>query len=404
MKPRLRACLAAAALLLAGGAALAAPRVPEARAGDFVVRVAQILLRRTATVAFGGAVADRDSIYNAPTYVYLQLDVTGKPANASLRVAGLADELLVLDEAGRPFDTDGAALVSSGPAGAAVGFRAGSGATAVRELRLVCGELLVYPKAERVRVEVPWPREGGASSTSTHGVRGMLRQASLSGTTLRLRFRVEVPGGSLGVDPFWEFGGDVPLRVLDASGNPLLVRGEVVMQPGLSGPDYQEYTLQLGGVSGAPARVGMDVVARTGTPRRVPFRLTGIALPEFSDTEDTASAGSNPYLDPESTSSLVSRVTVRGQPGADGLLLCGLSRQEPGGWGPWRWIETPTDAAGRATIENLKPGRYRISRQWRPRHRGTGPHLSPTPPWTNARVEVDVPNAREVALPTLELP
>src|SRR5262249_48311479 len=276
---------------------------------------------------------------NAPTYLYLQLEVSGKQPNAGLRVAGLADDLLVLDGAGRPFDTDGATLVSSGPAGAAVAFRAGSGATAGRGLRRRVRGVVVYPKAERVRVEVPWPREGGSSSATVRGVKGTLKAASVTGTTLRLRFRVEVPGGSLGVDPFWEFGGDVPLRVTDSASNPLLVRGEVAMQPGLSGPDFQEYTLQLGNVVGSPARVGMDVVAATGAPRRVAFRLTGVTLPEFGESEDAVSAGTNPYLDPESGSSLVSRVTLRGQPAGEGVLLCGLSRQEPGGWGPWRWVE-----------------------------------------------------------------
>ena len=72
-----------------------------------------------------------------------------------------------------------------------------------------------------------------------------------------------------------------------------------------------------------------------------------VGLPDFADGDEAGSSSLNPYLDPDSSSALASTVVVRGKPAGEGVLTLGLSRQEAGGWGPWRWQELRTDASGR---------------------------------------------------------
>src|SRR5205814_3676792 len=144
-----------------------------------------------------------------------------------------------------------------------------------------------------------------------------------------------------------------------------------------------------------------EVLARTGAPRSVPFRFSNLDLPPFVEDAETLAADANPYADSHSTSRMEFRVSAP-RPG-EGSLVVGLSRrQEAGAWGAWRWIELKPDTSGRATLENVRPGRYRVAQHWHPRRGGTTSAVTDVT-GANTLVEVVVPENRAVTVPPLEL-
>jgi hypothetical protein len=382
-------------------------RMPQARAGDFTVRLSQVQRIRTAMVAYQGTSPGQgQGSGSASAELRLQLEVTGRGPKDALRVGGLTGDLVGMDEAGKPLDVMRTYLLGAGPAGASIQVRGLSHSTTSQELALLAGELIVYPAAERLRLEVPWPRGSEAPAAAAGPVRGMLKTAVHEGTSLHLVLRVEVPDGNLGADDPVGWG-EPPVRVLDNKGAPIGSRSEVAsFQVGVGGRNFREYSLDLRGITGSPDRVAIDVLARTGMPRGVPFRLAHVPLPDFTDAEDEVSPDPNPYLDPQSDSALVTAVRIGEKAAGEGALLVGLSRQEAGGaWGPWRWQEVPTDAAGRAVLDSIRPGRYRIARQWHPRRTGATalPPAALPAEGITGRLEVQVPAHGPVELPPLEL-
>src|SRR5437899_1951402 len=131
-----------------------APPRPQAQAGDFTLRIAQLSRTRTATLAFDPQAADSPGP-SAVSALGMQLEVSGRTPAMNLRVAGLTPDLLAIDESGEPLDFTQAALAGAGPAAALLNISAASRAVNSRELRLFTGELIIYPHAERVHVEVP---------------------------------------------------------------------------------------------------------------------------------------------------------------------------------------------------------------------------------------------------------
>src|SRR5205814_1931965 len=114
------------------------------------------------------------------------------------------------------------------------------------------------------------------------------------------------------------------------------------------------------------------------------------------------------------SASLVSRVTVDGQPAGPGTLAIGLrpvgkpggaSNSAPVARNGWDWSEVPTDAAGVARLERVTPGRYLARRYWRPagaQARWAGGMPDPLA-WRNAVAQVDVAAKQQVSMPPLAL-
>src|SRR5207248_10723301 len=139
--------------------------------------------------------------------------------------------------------------------------------------------------------------------------------------------RVEVPDGNLGADETvgWD---ESPIRILDAAGasvaaRPDLSNTQVVSASGA----FREYTLEVRGVTGSPARVSTEVLARTGAPRSVPFRFSNLDLPPFVEDAETPAADANPYADSHSTSRMEFRVSAP-RPGQASLVVGRSRRQE----------------------------------------------------------------------------
>jgi hypothetical protein len=273
-----------------------------------------------------------------------------------------------------------------------------------KQLRLLYGELLVYPSAARVKVDVPWPRAGAPPVVTSGGVKATLKVARREGTTLKLVLRVEVPEGSLGTDESATYE-EAPVRVMDAAGANVSARPDLTnTQLATAAGSFREYTVEMHGVTGVPARVTVDVLARTGAPRSVPFRFSNLELPPFVEDSEASTPEVNPYIDPHSTSRLEFRVSAHGAPPGEGTMVVGLSRQESGGaWGPWRWLDLKADSSGRSVLENVRPGRYRLAQRWRPRRRGPSPAATADVTGVNTLTEVVVLEHRAAAVPTLEL-
>jgi hypothetical protein len=378
-------------------------RQPEARVGDLRVRVTSVLRRRSATTTFSTPAAPAGAGTRLTDYLQVQLEVGGDRPDVGLRVAGVTDDFLALDEGGSPLNLDGPYPLNAGPAGASYGLTVSGPRPIGHQLSLLSGELTLYSRARRVRLEVPWPSGGEDPRATRDGVTGFLKQASHEGTTVSLLLRVETAAGTLAGDEPADFGSDLPVRVLDAKGRPLAAQGQVLYQPAASGPSFREYRLRLTGVDARPARVIVEAVAREGVPKSVPFRLGPIPLPDFSAGDEVLSPGTNPYLESPGGGSIVTLVLAGGQPAGEGVMLWGLSRQdERGDWGPWRWVEVVSEASGQAAMENLKPGRYRVSRRWRPLRHGAAVPVLPIPT-TGERFEIQVQRDRQTVLPSLEV-
>lgn len=379
---------------------------PQATAGDYVVKVTQISRSRSATTEFGpGAQGIADPSSGAVGFLSMQLEVTSKTPNATLRVGGLTGDIVAVDDAGTPVDIRSAYLMGAGPLAAALMLSGNCRVPNAQSLRMLGGELLVYPSAHRAKIELPWPQAGEVPKVSEHGVKATLKKATQDGAVFKIQLRIEVVDGVLGADDPWGWS-EPPIRLLDPKGDPITV-GDITYQQAPADATFREYSLELRGVSTTPSRIAIDVLARMGKPFAVPFRFRNISLPDYSPSSEADAGGRNPYLDPLSSASLISRVLVRGEVGREGVVLHGLSRLEsPGVWGPWRWMEVATDGQGVAVLENIRPGRYRVSRQWRPQ-RKADPRGAPTLPdasaWTNGRVEVELLKDRPLTLRVLEL-
>src|SRR5437762_8246263 len=99
----MRCAIALALASLAAGRLAAAPaprrvRPPETRAGEFTVRVSQIMRSRTATVTLVPDPSDPSPRPEGRAYLQIQMEATGKAAGDALRVAGLTGDLLAIDD------------------------------------------------------------------------------------------------------------------------------------------------------------------------------------------------------------------------------------------------------------------------------------------------------------------
>src|SRR5437762_1319023 len=111
-----------AALLASPLTAAPAPRrvkPPETRAGDFTLRVSQILRNRTAFATLVKDASEPAAASEGQVYLQIQLDVAGKAPRDALRIAGLTGDLVAVDDQGRPADFT-SSLTGAGPAGASL--------------------------------------------------------------------------------------------------------------------------------------------------------------------------------------------------------------------------------------------------------------------------------------------
>ncbi|HTE17789.1 MAG TPA: hypothetical protein VK689_05330, partial [Armatimonadota bacterium] len=174
----------------------------------------------------------------------------------------------------------------------------------------------------------------------------------------------------------------------------------------------RQYTLAFTDVKEVPVRVRLEVLVRSGAPTRVAFRLPDLPLPQGLDLSaelEEPAGGTGPLRPGDSLytangATLVVPVRHDGA-AANGTVLVGLSRVDGAGAGSWRWIEVAADAEGRAVLGSLRPGRYRVARQWlgEPRQSEEPGRLPEHPVRAQAVLEAELLPGKTAILPVLQL-
>jgi hypothetical protein len=136
------------------------------------------------------------------------------------------------------------------------------------------------------------------------------------------------------------------------------------------------HNIALSDLKELPAKIRVELLVRSGTPKRIPFTLPEIALPDTLALETEVQAGGeSPALVEHPFYARVGGSVVASVRDKrllrEGHLLLGLSRQDGAVAGPWRWLEVMPDSEGKAALANVRPGRYRVSQAWVP-DAGTG--------------------------------
>ena len=267
----------------------------------------------------------------------------------------------------------------------------------VQRLQRLHGELLVYPRARKASIELPLA--GKAPHTGEvegfHVTVKSVRQApSLVTAVVEVQYpsdlnvsypNPEMPGGIAAVTP-------VGTTVVPGSSS--------TSGTDKNGTTTRVYSVTFTEMRELPAKIRVEALLRTGTPQKVPFTLPDIPLPDAfrdeiaADEEADADVLERGHPLYAAKGGTLEAPVAAGQAGK-GRLMIGLSRQESGEWGPWRWLEIHP-ANGRAVIAHLRAGRYRVSRAWRP----DGAANTPMPePARGAAQEVDVTAGGTVRLP-----
>lgn len=261
------------------------------------------------------------------------------------------------------------------------------------------GELVVYPQARTATLDFPvtgrLPRTQEAD-----GLRATLKQVrTRPGATTAIVSVEPAPGVTLartspdspyGITALTRAGASIPPSSGSTGGG---ARGK-------SGP--REYSVTFTDLRAAPARVRVQFLARSGTPKRIPFMLPDLCLPDTvaSEPEDLSDVEPPAPLRPghpfyaEPGGALDCGLTT--PPDDEGSLLVALSRRDEAGWGPWRWVEAQPGPGRNAVLSHLRPGTYQVRRLWLPAGSRT------RVPLRSARSEAVVRAGKSVALPPLE--
>jgi hypothetical protein len=139
------------------------------------------------------------------------------------------------------------------------------------------------------------------------------------------------------------------------------------------------------------------------------FRLTDIPIPPERPFRPGRGSGlpaaagpptppvDHPYYD-EKGGTLTTQVRIGSASAPVGRLSIGLSRVGPGAAGAVRWWHVDVDREGKARIERLKPGTYRVVRTYAPYEQ---PAVTGSGRWSSGDVRVEVRAGCDAMLPPL---
>jgi hypothetical protein len=238
----------------------------------------------------------------------------------------------------------------------------------VSRLSRLQGELIIYPNAKRITLDLPMAaklpvvRESG-------GVRCALKQLRFRGDTLTLSVETEwgPTVSATRVNPDSQDG----FVALTKAGTTLTPRRESMSPLRRDGQVVKEFALAFSEVKEVPATLRLELLVRSGSPKRIPFTLPDLLLPDVQDLEaelERAEGTSGPLTPDHPLYSAEGGTLLFKVPGAgvdvDARLLVGLSRKEAQGYGAWRWLEAPVDRAGSGALGNIRPGHYRVALRW----------------------------------------
>jgi hypothetical protein len=363
-------------------------------------------------VASGPGKAPTHQVRAGPYYVRVErISETGDPAAMLLTlvisapdearaeaVAGLGRELRILDNLSRPLipPVGGELRASAAPRVRLTEYQQSyvlrMPDSKTGRVRSLAGSVLLYRSVTPLRFEFPLDGAEPEAAQQQGGVEAQLERASLLGRDLSVSTRLS-----------WPEAAAVIGRGISRTPLPYVVdeRGRVYRDwsPGISrvrdnGRLQWEQRFRFTGLEARPVRLVYEMLRKERPEATLPFRLHTIPLPGrawgMGDRLRT-------FLAEEGGGAVTFRVLDRdGQP-VEGDLSLGISRWEGEYWGPWRWNELATDPDGTLTIEQLRPGRYRLLRAFRPQP-GSLPLSEGAP------VETVVANGKDARAAPLKLP
>lgn len=279
--------------------------------------------------------------------------------------------------------------------------------TASRLSRLQ-GELIVYPNAGVVTLDFPLDGKPGRT-VEKDGLRATLKKTTLRPGTVTVSLLAEWDSALrvTRADPESPYG----IVAVTKAGVPVLPNGGGFGNTSKRGTvSVRDYTVSFTDMREPPALIRMQMMVRSGVPRKLPFIFGDLLLPDRLPTGPEAGgdgpsigilAAGHPLYAPAGGSV---RVPVRrGTAGEPGSVLVGLSRKDASGWGPWRWLEAQLDSSGEAVLAKIRPGTYRLARSWMPGSNSTElPASAVTASHAGGVVELEIAAGKTVAVPLLD--
>ena len=379
---------------LVGAPARAEP--PSAPAGPYRVAVERIIQNFTATVRQSPG---QEAVQNSQQSVRLFLVVTPPEGGSVAGVEEISNPVVGRSDTGRAIVFRGYTTPVADPVRAAV-WRTSLNAAEVdltaTRLDTLAGELVVFPEASLMRME--FPVAGPFPLTREEkGVRVTLQSAKISGSRLQAQFATEW-ASQLSVNPLG-LGSLSGLYARGGEGVNHAPDGGTTSTSVIDGTDRRMMSVYFDTRRETPTQLVFTAIVRSGEPRRLPFVIANLVLPDRLPAELVMPTP--PLLEAangEALGALRFSVRATGRPVSDGVMLVGIARRVGDRWGPWRWTEAPI-RGGEVRLPGVPAGVYRVMRRWTP----------PAPATGAAAVqilsgEVRVPAGAILELPPLELP
>jgi hypothetical protein len=380
---------------------------PETRVQGYRVVVERLDQQQNLALEFQGAAAGKTT---GSQQVFVALAVYPPNPKLAANVQGLDPRVLAFTDRNRPVNFQSYPGEESSPLGGGVwrtNLQAADVDLLTSRLHRLQGELIVYPRAKGVTLDFPLPANA-PQTREDEGVRATLKTVRFGSGILSATVLTEWPS-TLQVS---RVNPDAPdgITALSRAGTALVPQSTGVVVTRRGPVTGQQYQITFAGLPELPTTLRVQMMVRSGAPQKLLFTLPDLALPDTLDLEaaDGRTAASGPlrpgnplYLKTGGTLTLP--VRAAGNAG-EGRLLVGLSRQEGGEFGPWRWLEVDLPKGAAGSLPNLAPGRYRVARSWTPEERpGGGLETELFRPQAAPAVEVVVEAGKTVSLPALEI-
>lgn len=339
----------------------APPGAPEARAGDYRVRVEKIVQSENLTLDFDAK--DRPARAGRHS-VYLHLAVEPLRAELLFNIDRLAPQVLAFSGAGRPVTFQPYPVEQRNEPDLGT-WRTLLMAQEVdlnaARLQKLAGELIVYPQASVTTLD--FPTTGKLPLTRRSGpLTAVLREVKTEGGRLSLTMEVAWPPEVKvqRLSPEAPYG----ITLLTESGGVVLPTGgsSTALRP--QAGTAVRYTATFSELGESPTRARLQLIVRSGVPEKLAFTLPPILLP------DTLGAAAAPE-EPDGAQIPADHALFAAQGGvlsfsrregafAGQEYLLGLAPADAEHPAAWRWVEIQPTGEGSLTVTHLRPGSYRV--------------------------------------------
>ena len=381
---------------LLGALRIAAAQAPAAVA-PVTIQSVSISLDQQARIHFG---AEPRTTSNTTTMIHVAGDMTRPCAGRIAMVRNVIGQ----DDRGNLVTAPGGSNITESGLLWNARFSLSGLHPQARKLEWIEGEVLVFNRVEATVVEIPLPLDEKGTRREIGPVDFELSKIVSGDTRVgpRLIGRVSAPEFSR------LHGADGRSRVA-----PLL--------EGASGLFYAPVGSRLGGERYRPGAVILDLdleypvidepvvkvrtnlMVKAEPVRQLAFRLTDIGIPQAAPFVPARTGKGVDALPPTHPfyaaggGTLVAQVRVDGRPAPAGTCAVGLSMEQAGAVSPVRWVDVSVDSAGATRLGNLRPGRYRVIRIYRPAEA-----LGGAGRWRHAETQALVTRGKETRLPELQ--